>query len=370
MKDTLPAIEDCLKRQGIWKREEDLASWRQRKILLCAPKTPHEYITQVGDMRFQVCSSKQEKLYEVELLNNKCTCLDFPRIEFCKHIASTQHYFGGTQVEPQPSNLSSLSSLIAPASYNTKSRKATSDGHTTASLISVTNKIIALSQQLLMQTPNPEAISNMVKSLRLVHSHLAAVVMSATRVGPQLPEREQIAPNQHSWTETAERMGVKRGNKACSKVDSARTAEHIGEINRKRNRENDDPYGAGEQSGKHAKPDARSAVANANARACATMEPSRPLSSSRGPAPVPFPVHHYIPSPLPLSQPAPRPTSPLPLPVSLPPRLSTPHTPGPLLQVPYYPPPSLLQPAPFVPQFTQYQYPFQTPYYPFHHPSQ
>ncbi|KAH9018511.1 hypothetical protein EDB85DRAFT_1897161 [Lactarius pseudohatsudake] len=127
---------------------------------------------------------------------------------------------------------------------------------------------------------------------------------------------------------------------------------NIGEINCKRNHENEDPYGAGEQSGKRAKPDARSAAANVNARECATMQPSRPpLPSPHAPAPVP----HYIPSPLPLSQPAMRPASPLPLPASLPP-------------VPYYPPPFLSQPAPFVPQFTQY--PFQMPHYAFYHPSQ
>ncbi|KAH9026920.1 hypothetical protein EDB83DRAFT_2678747 [Lactarius deliciosus] len=138
--------------------------------------------------------------------------------------------------------------------------------NTAASLISMTNDIIALSQKLLMQMPNPEAISNMVKLLRLVHSHLAAVVVSATSDGLQLPEKEHIALNQHSWTETAERMGVKRENKARSKVDSACTAEHISEINCKRNHENEDPYGSGEQSGKRAKPDARSAAANVNAQ--------------------------------------------------------------------------------------------------------
>ncbi|KAH9006032.1 hypothetical protein EDB84DRAFT_1573053 [Lactarius hengduanensis] len=217
-----------------------------------------------------------------------------------------------------------------------------------ASLISVTNEIIALSQQLLMQTPNPEASFRYRQNHSVAsHSHLAAVVVT-----PGLRQLSGWASNE--------------GIRARGKVDSACTAEHIGNINRKHNRENDDPYGAGEQSGKRVKPDARSAAANSNAQECATKEPSQPLlSSSRAPAPVP----HY-PSPLPLSQPAPRPASPLPPPASLPPRLSTPHAPGPLPQAPYYPPPFLSQPAPFVPQFTQYQYPFQMPYYPFHHPSQ
>ena len=60
-----------------------------------------------------------------------------------------------------------------------------------------------------------------------------------------------------------QRMGVKRGNKrhVTGKVDSGLTAQHIGEPNHKRPADND-PYGAGEQSGKRAKPDARSVVAN------------------------------------------------------------------------------------------------------------
>jgi hypothetical protein len=66
-----------------------------------------------------------------------------------------------------------------------------------------------------------------------------------------------------TWPETATRMGVKRGNKPHKKgkVNSVLTAQHIGEPNHKHPADND-PYGAGEQSGKHAKPDARSAAAN------------------------------------------------------------------------------------------------------------
>ena len=57
-------------------------------------------------------------------------------------------------------------------------------------------------------------------------------------------------------------MGEKHGMKRCwGKVDSMLTAQHIGKPNCKR-ANNDDPYGAGEQFGKQAKPDARSADAN------------------------------------------------------------------------------------------------------------
>ena len=58
-------------------------------------------------------------------------------------------------------------------------------------------------------------------------------------------------------------MGVKHSNKrrVTGKVDSRLTAQHISKLNRKRAADND-PYRASEQSGKCAKPDARSIVIN------------------------------------------------------------------------------------------------------------
>ena len=64
-----------------------------------------------------------------------------------------------------------------------------------ASLISITNKIIALSQKLLTQMQKLEVTSNTVKSLHVVWSHLSMVVTSAAGNGNQLPKKEQIAPN-------------------------------------------------------------------------------------------------------------------------------------------------------------------------------
>jgi len=49
-----------------------------------------------------------------------------------------------------------------------------------------------------------------------------------------LPEKENIAPNQHIWLEMAAKMGEKRGKKCChGKVNSALTAQHIGKPNHK-----------------------------------------------------------------------------------------------------------------------------------------
>src|SRR5580658_5651450 len=105
----------------------------------------------------------------------------------------------------------------------------------------------------------------------MIESRLNTLMLSATATENDswLPEKEHIAPNQYTWPETAAQMGEKRGKKKhCGKVDSMLTSQHIGEPNHKQ--ANDDPYRAGEQSGKHAKPNAHSAVANT--RACTAAE--------------------------------------------------------------------------------------------------
>ena len=116
--------------------------------------------------------------------------------------------------------------------------------------------------------------------------------------GSQLPEKESIAPNQHTWPETAAQMGEKRGTKhSRGKVDSALMAQHIGEPNRKHMTDND-LYGAEEQSGKRAKPDARSA--NANAQACKAAEREAlkaepPLPPASQPLPTLLPLPPMLP---------------------------------------------------------------------------
>jgi len=180
----------------------------------------------------------------------------------------------------------------------------------------------------------------MVKSVCAVCSHLS-VVASATGDGQQLPEKEVIAPNQLSWLETAECMGVKRGKKRRGKVDSALTAELISEPNRKRNRRDEDPYGAGEQSGKRAKPDARSVTANTRAQAAVG---SALVHSAAPPASLPTPTHVPTHAPMHVPRYAPAP----PLSLSQPTPSSFSYRPQPYLQYPsyfvptpmYYPPPT------------------------------
>lgn len=145
-----------------------------------------------------------------------------------------------------PSN--SVPGPVTQVSPITNSRNTPFDNDV-ASLISMTNKIIALSQKLLIQMLKPEVVSNTVTSLHMVHSHLFMVVTSAAGNGKQLPEKKDIAPNQLSKPQTAKEMGVKQGNKKCNKVDSAHTAVLISEINCECNCNDENNYGAGSNLG-------------------------------------------------------------------------------------------------------------------------
>jgi pyruvate/2-oxoglutarate dehydrogenase complex dihydrolipoamide acyltransferase (E2) component len=110
-----------------------------------------------------------------------------------------------------------------------------------------------------------------------------------------LPEKEKIAPNQKSWPETAERMGVKRRPKR-KRLPEERgiTEQSIGVTKGKRRRIHQDPYAGGERSGKRTKPDALSATANARARANAAPSPTpSPFPGAATPRPQFFP--HTLP---------------------------------------------------------------------------
>src|SRR6266566_1132868 len=228
-------------------------------------------------------------MYEINLLTYTCTCSDFPRIQLCKHIAATVHFFGGElEGEPGPRALDNASTNeLEPDVPKSLAQKDGSAGNaiTRASVISVVNDIVRLAQDFLKLAPDPET----VKSLQMARSQLNTVRLCMNDNGSCLPEKEQIMPNQLSWPPMAARMGVKRSEKRRrGKVDSELTAEHIGVSKRKH--PCDDPYGAGEQSGKRAKPDAVSAAANARARAKgkAAEPPPASLPARLPPSPTPY----------------------------------------------------------------------------------
>ena len=175
------------------------------------------------------------------------------------------HFFRGANLGPQPPGYGSSDAANASESVKLESPgqsvSSTRDNNAVASIISAVNNNIKLLQKLITKAPSDLKIA---RSLNSIQSQLTAL-LSATAIdnGFWLSEKESIAPNQHIWPETAVRMGEKCRTK-CSwgKVDSVLMAQHISEPNHKHTTDND-PYGAEEQFSKCAKPNARSANANA-----------------------------------------------------------------------------------------------------------
>jgi len=230
----LPHMEICHKQQERGMEGTNLAKTCCRQILMCAPETLVEKIQKNDDLHFDVQSSNSNIIYQVNLGITTCSCSDFPHVCLCKHIAAVLHFFGGADPRPQPPVNMGASSL--PVQWN---------GSTThmddSAAVSVIKDIFRLSQELISKGLSDLGIANSLNSLKSIRSGLRELLN-----GSPLLEKENIAPNQCSWPETAARMGVKCVNKCPNgKVDSMLTAQHISKPNCKPAAD-DDPYGAGE----------------------------------------------------------------------------------------------------------------------------
>ena len=288
-------IDHHYKQQTLGMEGPNLSEKRHQKILTCAPETPIEKIKKIDNSCFEVESSNSERTYEINLDPTACSCSNFPCIWLCKHIVAVVHFFGGADLGPQPP-VNAASKTVMPGSLVQAQVQGTDDRAAAAAAASIDlaiNEIVALVNKLhRVHTKVPSDREN-AKSLVMIGSWLKTFLHSVTAIGDPLPEKENIGPNQYSWPETAMQMGVKCSNKhrMTGKVDSRLTAQHIGKPNHKRPADNN-PYGAGEQSSKRAKPDACSVVANERARAAeqrARTQPALKAPSASQPMPTTLP---------------------------------------------------------------------------------
>ncbi len=73
----------------------DLAEKRQKEIHARTPEMNAESIRGLGGDRFRVQSETDpSRTYLVDLSNQSCDCLDWPRVELCKHVTAVAHFFG------------------------------------------------------------------------------------------------------------------------------------------------------------------------------------------------------------------------------------------------------------------------------------
>lgn len=252
----VPYYQNRQARQDIGLEGPDLAGQRRREILASARHVPIDSILQFDLVQFHVASqSRPGAYYAINLHREICDCPDFPRARFCKHIAAIYVHFPHLSPDKIPSNVSHKAAHLQ--------EQPVCRPETSESLQSLSQEITALCGQVNRSAPSP-AVMEAARSAKYILS-------SAIAGNRAFPDKEQIPPNQKSWPETAERMGVKRAPKRKRLPEErGQTERSIGPIKGKRQRRliDDDPYAGGERSGKRAKSDAMSAAANAHARAC------------------------------------------------------------------------------------------------------
>ena len=276
-----PHYEGRHARQNVGLEGPDLAGQRRRELLANARDISIDGILPFNLTQFHVASqSRPGSYYAIDLDRAYCDCMDFPKAQFCKHIAAVYVHF--PHLAPNDIGYTIIPSEATQDTVKPHARKPEE------SLQSLTQDIAILSQVLISghardQSSDGPSESSAMEAFRLAKHSLTAAIAS-TRGTSALPEKEWIAPNQKSWPETAERMGVKRApTRKRLPEERGITERAIGAAKGKRQRIHQDPYAGGERSGKRAKPDALSAEANARARANAAASPMIPIPPSQVP---------------------------------------------------------------------------------------
>jgi hypothetical protein len=285
-------FEDRHGRQSVGLDGPDLIGQRRREILASAEKITRDSIQDFGDSaQFHIASrSRPGEYHVVDLHRPSCDCEDFPRILFCRHIAGIYVHFPHLNPEGKRSSHIHASERIQQAA---PPQHISGGGE---SLQTLTQDIFSLSQRLASRQ-GEESAPNLavVEAFRAAKYSLTSAIASFNGKGA-LPEKDVIAPNQKSWSETAERMGAKKVPKRrCLPGERGLTERSIGIVKGKRKRLHNDPYAGGERSGKRAKSDALSQAANARARAHAPS-PSAPPPPPNVPSPPARPPHVPPPS--------------------------------------------------------------------------
>ena len=154
---------------------------------ICSVEDDHYYIQS---------ATEPSHTYLVELSKQSCNCADCPRVQLCKHITSVAHFFGNgkpltNQFAAAPGTIS-LVELESPLD----------DTHSGEAATSILENVITISKEFL-SNGMPLSLGT-VHSLHMVEVHLTVVVQNSHSSENLLPGKENIAPNQHTWTETTQ----------------------------------------------------------------------------------------------------------------------------------------------------------------------
>ena len=198
----LPRYENRCCRQEWQFDSTDLAKKQCKEICTCA-KISDDSIQSLGNGRFYVRSATDlARMYLVDLSKDRtsvmstahlidygkefCDCPDWLRVRLCKHIAAIAHF------RAEETNVPNPAPQIHEHSHGDSSTVSN------ASTVSILEKMISVSRDYL--SDGPPSLPGTVQSLRLVESHLTAVIQHARSSDSPLPDWESLPPNQRTWT--------------------------------------------------------------------------------------------------------------------------------------------------------------------------
>ena len=187
-------------------------------------------ICSAEDDRYYVQSATEPSCtYLIKLGKRSCNCEDWPRVQLCKHVTAVAHFFGAGD------ELMANQGAGAPQTGSpVESESPPDDTRSGEAAASILEKVITISQEFLSDGV-PSSLGT-VRSLHMVEAHLNVVVWNSCSSESPLPEKENIAPNQHTWAETARKMGVqqrKRPRPASMSSPEPPATQRIGGLNRK-----------------------------------------------------------------------------------------------------------------------------------------
>lgn len=196
------------------------------------PRIPKLDVEEVDDGAYRVRSRQDpQRWYDVNLYSSHCNCPRYPSISFCKHLSAVQTHFPEACHVAQfcaattpPITGADTSMGITPLLEANLNVSRQSLPHDNLHFTRIGRKILDLASQ--------------AQRTQLIHltPALLDLEVGLDQAKAPLLKRVAVAPNQHSWPETAAVMAARPKTKRKTHTD---------------------PYSGGERSGKKAKPDTR-----------------------------------------------------------------------------------------------------------------
>ena len=221
---TIPYFVAKHRRQALGFDGPDLENQCWTELEEGGQKIPKSDIEHLNDGHYHVHSQSDPQLsYNVHLDSSSCDCPSFPLLSFCKHIIATQlHFPSACTIIPFPMAPDAAAPARSPPVLNTPLLDININVHS-HNIARIAHKMLSVASH-----GNQTLLAQLTPALFDLEAGLDWAL--------PLPKKVPVAPNQHSWPETAAVMGVRLKTKRKMHMD---------------------PYSGGERSGKKAKPDTR-----------------------------------------------------------------------------------------------------------------